>query len=131
MNYLKLIKQVAKKNDNLMNGLVYSLFYFFNRGVGFVLMIVLARYIMPAEYGKLSMYNTIFTVMGFMWAFASKNYTTVVYFRDSELEYKKTFTAVNFLSLISLLFFSLLAFLFNDTIASFLDIPSLVSLKII
>lgn len=116
--------KAVKQNDNLLRGFLYSLFYFFGRGVGFILMVILARYILPADYGKLSMYNTIFVIMGFMWAFSSKGYTTVVFFREGEQEYKKVLTSVNVLSFFSLLFFSLLAFIFNDTISTALGIPS-------
>lgn len=87
-------------------------------------MIILARYIMPDDYGKLSMYNTIFTVMGFMWAFASTGYSGVVFFRNGEEEYKKVFTSIQLLSLFSFVFFSVIAILFGNAISESLGIPT-------
>ena len=55
-----------RNNKILLKGGLFSLFSFFNQGVGFLLLIILAKYIVPAEYGTLSLFNTIVTFLGFL-----------------------------------------------------------------
>ena len=46
-------------NKSLRNGVFFSLFSFINRGFSFLLLIILAKYIAPAEYGYLSLFATV------------------------------------------------------------------------
>lgn len=65
---------------------MFAMFSFINRGISFVLLIILARYIMPAEYGQLSLFNTIVQLLGFVIALSCQGYFTISYFqRKGEL----------------------------------------------
>ena len=51
-------------NKTVRNGGLFAIFSFFNRGISFVLLTILARYISPADYGELSLFNTLITLLG-------------------------------------------------------------------
>ena len=58
----KTILLKLKKDRTLVNGSLYSLFSFFSQGCNFLLLILVAGYILPSDYGKLSIFTTIVTV---------------------------------------------------------------------
>lgn len=78
------IKQFVNVNKNLFNGALFSLFSFINKGLIFLLLLVLANYIGPKEYGYLSFFSTLLTVFGFIIALSSEGYLSFSYFRDAE-----------------------------------------------
>lgn len=78
------IKQFVNSNRNLFNGALFSLFSFINKGLIFFLLLVLANYIGPKEYGYLSFFSTLLTVFGFIIALSSEGYLSFSYFRDAE-----------------------------------------------
>ena len=52
-------------SKTVRNGGLFSAFSFFNKGIGFVLLILLAKYIQPSEYGELSLFNTLVSLLGY------------------------------------------------------------------
>lgn len=111
-------------NPNLRNGALFSIYSFLNKGIVFVLMLLLAKYISPADYGYLSLFNTVLMVLGYFIALSSDGYMGVVYFKDGKEGQRKVITAVAFLiCIISIILFCILA-CFGKTIGNAVSIPS-------
>lgn len=70
-----------KGNKTLMNGTMFSMFSFIDRGISFILLIILARYITPAEYGHLSLFDTIVQLLGFFVALSTQGFFSISYFQ--------------------------------------------------
>ena len=103
------------KNDKtLINGLLFSIYAFLGRGISFLLLLVLANYIPPADYGKLSLFNTVVMVMGFFMAFSTSGYIGISYFKESKQVFRKDFTTILGLLLLSLVFMAIIILLFGN-----------------
>lgn len=119
---MSLIARV-KSNKSLFNGSLYSLFSFFNQGVGFVLLILLAGYIAPEEYGHLSLFNTIVTFLGFLIALSSQGYLSVSYFQRKGELFRQDFTSITLIIACTTLFFSLVLLIARTPISRATSIP--------
>lgn len=124
MIFLSKINKLLK-NETIVNGSLFSLFSFINRGFKFLLLLVLANYIAPAEYGILSLFSTVTVVVGYFIALSTEGYLSVSYFRDGEYGLKQTFTCVLYTNLIVLFFLVSLLLLFGDFLSIKLDLPLL------
>ncbi len=81
-------------NKTVRNGGLFAVFSFFNRGISFVLLTILARYIAPAEYGELSLFNTVVTFLGYFVGLSTAGYLSVSFFKESKERFKEDFTAI-------------------------------------
>ncbi|MBR6125810.1 oligosaccharide flippase family protein [Candidatus Saccharibacteria bacterium] len=111
------------RNETLRNGALFSLFSFVNRGFSFLLLLILANYITPAEYGFLSLFNTVVMVVGYFIALSTEGYLSVSYFRDGEDGLKQTFSCTFFTSLIIAFLFSAILFFSGNFISGKLNLP--------
>ena len=75
------IKSIIK-NETLRNGAFFTLFSFVNKGMNFVLLILLARYISPTEYGYWSLFGTITMFLGYFMAMTTEGYISISYFQE-------------------------------------------------
>lgn len=112
----------AIHNKTLVNGSLFSLFSFFGQGVGFVLLILLANYIRPAEYGQLSLFTTVVTFVGFIMAFSSRGYASVTFFKKDEEEFKRDFSATIILGLVTVAMLSMPILFFGDKLGEKLEL---------
>ncbi|MBD5303955.1 MAG: oligosaccharide flippase family protein [Bacteroides sp.] len=84
MNIKKSIKDIAH-SKNFKHGIYYALFSFANSGISFILVLILARYLGPSEYGRLNLFNTFVTFCTIFISLSSASYIAVSYFqRDRE-----------------------------------------------
>ena len=81
-----------KSNKTLLKGGLFSLYSFVNKGFSFILLLILANYIVPAEYGYLSLFSTVVMVLGYFMALSSEGYMSVAFFHEGESGIKKTFS---------------------------------------
>lgn len=81
-------------NKTIRNGGLFSIFSFFNRGISFLLLMLLAKYIGPKEYGELSMFNTYVMFLGYFVGLSTAGYLTVSFFKKTRDEFKQDFTAI-------------------------------------
>ena len=72
------------KSETIRNGSLFSLFSFINKGIGFFLLLILANFITPTEYGYLNLFSTVLMVMGYFTTMSSDGYLSVSYFRDGK-----------------------------------------------
>ena len=71
---------------------------------------------MPADYGRLSMFNTIVTLLGFFIGLSTYGYGSVSFFQNKYLDFKKDLTSVIIIHSITFLFFLLLASIISDKV---------------
>ena len=121
MKVKNLINRVFN-NKTIRNGGLFSIFAFFEQGCGFVLLIILARYINPGEYGELSLINTVITLLGFVIALSTQGYVSVSFFRKSREQFHKDFSSIIAIVLFMLLIFSIALLLFPNTLSSLAQI---------
>lgn len=81
-------------NKTVRNGGLFAIFSFFNRGISFVLLTILARYIAPAEYGELSLFNTVVTFLGYFVGLSTAGYVSVSFFKESKEKFREDFTTI-------------------------------------
>lgn len=112
-----------KLNKSAVNASLFSLFSFFNQGVNFILLLVLAKFILPEDYGELSLFNTFVMFIGYFIAMSTTGYESISYFKKGENEFKKDFTAIHLIALIVLTLFLLITLAFHEFIAKLLSIP--------
>lgn len=80
---IKSLFQRVSGNKTLVNGSLYSLFSFLGQGCNFLILILVAGYILPADYGKLSIFSTIATFMGYFIGLSTYGYVSISYFRET------------------------------------------------
>lgn len=81
-------------SKTIRDGAFFSIFSFFNKGVGFVLMIILADYINPSQYGELSLFSTLCMFVGYIIAFSTTGYLGISYFKNSREQFKRDVTSI-------------------------------------
>lgn len=101
----------------------FSLFSFFNQGVSFLLLIILANYIMPDEYGELSLFNTIVTFLGYFIAMSTTGYESVSYFRKTYDEFRSDFTSIHLISSLVFVFLLVILLVFGSQLSKLLSLP--------
>ena len=111
-----------KSNKTIRNGGLYSVYSFIGRGASFILLILLAKYIQPAEYGQLSLFNTVVMLLGYFMGFSSFGYISVSYFKNSKQDFKKDFTVIITLYLFTTAFFILILMVFEDYLSNILHL---------
>ena len=116
------IKSIIK-NETLRNGAFFTLFSFVNKGMNFVLLILLARYISPTEYGYWSLFGTITMFLGYFMAMTTEGYISISYFQEGMEGVKKSFSCILLTTLIvSSILFSTTTLL-RDYLQQTLELP--------
>lgn len=110
-------------NKSLLNGAMFSGFSFINKGFIFLLLLILANYITPAEYGYLSLFSTVVMVVSYFMAMSTEGYMSVAFFKEGEEGIKNTFSCILVTSLITLIVMCLTLVIGGDKLASLLDLP--------
>lgn len=112
-----------KNNKTLRNGTLFSMFAFINRGIAFLLMVILARYIMPGEYGQLSLFNTITQLLAYFITLSCQSFFTISYFQRKGELFRQDFTSIILITTGTTLLLSIVLFFFQDSLARFADLP--------
>lgn len=116
----KLIKLYT--NKTLFNGALFSMFSFINRGISFILLLVLASYIAPNEYGFLNLYQTVGMVLGYFIAMSTQGYSSIVFFNSGKTGISKTFSTTLLISIVMLGLFLLMLTFGNHSIPTTLHL---------
>lgn len=112
-----------KINKTIKNGGLFSIFSFLNQGISFVLLVILAKYITPSEYGSLSLYNTVSTFVGFFIALSTTGYASVSYFRNERQEYCKDVSSIIAIALSVFSLLMLFVLIFSNSLNNALNLP--------
>lgn len=89
MNILKILN-----NKTFIKGSLFSLYSFFNQGISFILLIILAKFISPGDYGQLSLFNTLVMFVGYFIVLSSDGYLSVSYFKSTKQEFAKDVSSI-------------------------------------
>ena len=106
-----------------MNGTLFSMFSFINRGMAFVLLVILARYIMPAEYGRLSLFNTIVALLGFFIALSTEGYMSVSFFQRKKEDFSQDVTSISLVTVACTVVIGIILLFSQNAIAFMADLP--------
>lgn len=110
------------KTSSLKDGMLFSLFSFINRGFSFLLLLILANYIAPAEYGYLGLFATVLMVIGFFMAMSTEGYLSVAFFKDGELGIKRTYSFILYLSILMALLFDIILLCIGERLSQMLEL---------
>lgn len=110
-------------NKLLLKGALFSFFSFFNQGASFLLLIILANYIAPSDYGTLSLFNTIISFLGFVVSLSTHGYITISFFKKDEKKFKQDYTLIFLITFAVATFFAFLLLLGNTFVAEVLELP--------
>lgn len=119
---IKMISRI-RNNRSLVNGGLFSLFSLINRGFSFLLLLVLANYINPSEYGYLSLFSTVVMLIGYFVAFSTEGYVSVSYFKEKWAGVRKTVSCVFLNSIIVTAFLLLILLLLGNSLSRLLSLP--------
>lgn len=122
MMFIEKIQELCK-NKSVINGSLFSLFSFVNRGIGFFLLLILAKFILPTDYGYLSLFGTVTMFMGYFTAMSTEGYLSVSYFKEGEIGTKKTISSLLLLSIISTLFWIIVLVFTKSYVSNLLSLP--------
>lgn len=114
INYKKLLS--LRKNKTVQNGALFSLFSFLNTGIGFVLLIIIARYISPEGYGHINLFETTIQIFTLLICLNTRGIIPVVFFRKSNTEFKRSINTVLTLAVGGFLLLTLLVLVFSSNL---------------
>lgn len=116
------LENVLKNNKTLLRGSLFSIYSFVNRGFAFILLLILANYIAPAEYGYLSLFSTVVMLLGYFMALSSEGYMGISYFSEGESGVKKSFSCVLTICIVMSCLFFLILLIGGDNLCKLLDL---------
>lgn len=76
-------------SKNFKHGILYTVFSFVNSGISFILLLILAKYLTPSDYGFLNLFTTFVTLLNIIIALCTTSYITVSFFQKSRGELQK------------------------------------------
>lgn len=101
-----------------MNGILYTFFSFCNTGVNFLLLLVLSKFLSPAEYGYLNLFNTIILLLTIIISCNTEKVICVDYFKVSKEYTANTINSILLFSSIVGIILSVVSILFNKPISN-------------
>lgn len=86
-----LLKGIRKlsHNSNLKAGALYTIFSFIYNGINFVLMLILAKFLVPSDYGSLNLFSTLVQVIGIIISLCTTSYVSVAFFQKDRETLRK------------------------------------------
>ena len=87
-------KQITK-SQNFRHGVLYTIFSFINNGINFILLLILAHYLCPHDYGLLNLFTTFITLLNILISLSTTGYVSVSFFQKS----KETLRKIIFIAL--------------------------------
>lgn len=120
---LKLIKKI-RNNRLLLNGSLFALYSFFQRGTSFILLIILAKFISPTDYGSMSLFNTASSLFGYFIGLNTAGYVSVSYFanKNNRDEFRYDFTTIILTTFVSIIFICICIYPFSSSLSSLASI---------
>lgn len=110
-------------NKTIKNGGLFSVFSLFTRGISFVIIMLLAKYISPNEYGELSLFNTFIMFLGYFIGLSTAGYLSVSFFKKTGDDFYKDFTAITIITALVAIILLLLFLNFSSWLSKMLQIP--------
>lgn len=88
---IDLLKGIRKlsHNSNIKAGALYTIFSFIYNGLNFVLMLILAKFLTPSDYGSLNLFNTLIQIIGIIICLCTTSYVNVAFFQKDRETLRK------------------------------------------
>lgn len=77
------------QNRNFKSGALYTAFSFVNSGMSFILVLILAKYLTPYDYGQLNLFNTFVTLLNIVITLSTTSYVAVSFFQKDKESLRK------------------------------------------
>lgn len=100
-----------RKDSTVRNGALFSFFSFLNKGISFILLTIIARFLAPDSYGIINLFNTNISIFAILICLNTSGLISINFFKKSTEEFKRTISTVLLLALIGFLFLSLIVFI--------------------
>lgn len=110
---LKNILSKIQTNTVFRNGILFTFFSFLNSGINFLLLIVLANFISPDEYGELNLFNTFVTLLSMLISLNTTGIISIEFFKTTREQLRKLLNGVLLISTGTLCGFTFLLLLFS------------------
>ena len=101
-------------SKSIRNGFIFAFFSIVNNGLNFLLLFVLAKYLLPDEYGSLSLYNNFISIIIIISTLGTTGYVSVAYFKEKLEDFKHFVTAIMYVMITVLLFVSFTFFILDS-----------------
>ncbi len=92
MQFLEILKSLYH-NDTARNGTLFSFFSFLNKGLGFILLIIIAGLLTPDGYGHLNIFNLTITLISYFICFNSIGLISINFFTKYN-DFNKTINTI-------------------------------------
>lgn len=112
-----------KSNLLLKNAFIYTLLQLINKGVPFLLLPILTRYLTPGDYGMIANYNTFVGVLNIFIGLSMPGAVGVNYFQLKKIELQKYIGNVFNLLAFTTFIASVFVFVFHELIFEKFSIP--------
>lgn len=99
-------------SQNFRHGMLYTLFSFVNNGISFILVLILAKFLMPTDYGQLNLFSTFVNLLNIIIALCTASYVAVSFFQKSKEAIQQIIIVVIGVATIFAVILSLAFFLF-------------------
>ena len=103
--------------------MLYTIFSFLNSGISFLLILLLAKYLTPTDYGSLTLFNTFVTLLNVVIALCTTAYITVSFFQKSHQELQKVILVAFATTTVMLIITALSFILFPHFVEKTVGVP--------
>lgn len=126
LSYQQLKYQISQivYNRNFRNGALYTVFSFVNSGISFILLLILARYLTPFDYGKLNLFTTFITLINLLITLCTTSYISVSFFQKDSPTLRKVILITFGTTTLMLVIFSILLLLFPEFMVRIIGISN-------
>jgi len=118
------IKQYWSNNITIKNGIIFSFFSFLNSGISFLILLVLAKFLPPSEYGRLNLFNSLVVVLNIFIILSSDGLISIEFFKCNIQELRKFINSSLLITTGIFFFLSIIIILFSSGLESFVGIIS-------
>lgn len=91
---IKVITRKILNSQNFRHGVLYTLFSFINNGISFILLLILAHFLRPTDYGHLNLYSTFVNLLSIIIALCTASFVAVSYFQKKKEELQEIIIVV-------------------------------------
>ncbi len=85
---------ILKNNKTVLNGGLFTFFSFANQGISFILLLIVAHYIAPGEYGQLNLYVVFVQLFSTIITLGSDAYIQVAFFKKDRYYFNMVLNSV-------------------------------------
>ena len=120
MNFERQTNNILRiiRNGNVRNGMLFAVFSFFNMGINFVIMMILARYILPDSYGKLSLFITMVSILTIFICLGVNGYKSTQFFKLDKIRIVRLMNVTIIVSLLVYILVLTLISLFSSVFSN-------------